>query len=67
MALQTAVLQKNELEGVSASTAPFRVMQDIKDCNRLGGMKKQLYEMIMQINVMKEFLGRQNDAINTLS
>jgi len=28
-------------------------------------MKKQMSDMIMQIHMMKEFLGPQNDSINT--
>lgn len=64
LALETAVIKKIEVDGVPASSAPYRIMQDIEDHNRLGGMKKQVNDMIMQIHLM-EFLGRQNEAINT--
>ena len=40
-------------------------MQDIEEYDRLGGLKKQVSDMIVQIHTMKEFLGRQNEAINT--
>jgi len=65
LALETAVIKKIEVDGVPASSAPYRIMQDIEDCKRLGGMKKQMNDMIMQIHLMKEFLGCQNEAINT--
>ena len=65
MALHAAVLKKIEVDGVPAGAAPFQVMNDIDGYNRHGGMKKQLYDTLIQINVTKEFLGRQNDAINT--
>jgi len=65
LALETAVIKKIEVDGVPASSAPYRIMQDIEDYNRLGGIKKQVSDMIMQIHMMKEFLGRQNEAINT--
>jgi len=65
LALETAVIKKIEVDGVPASSAPYRIMQDIEDYNRLGGIKKQVSDMMMQIHLMKEFLGRQNDAIHT--
>jgi hypothetical protein len=65
LAFETAVIKKIEVDGVPASSAPYRIMQDIEDYNRLGGIKKQLFDIIVQLNLMKEFLGRKNDAINT--
>jgi hypothetical protein len=38
---------------------------DIDEYKRHGGMKKHSYDTLIQINMTKEFLGRQNDAINT--
>jgi len=65
LALETAVIKKIEVDGVQASSAPYRIMQDLENYNRLGEMKKQVSDMIMQIHLMKGFLGRQNDAMNT--
>jgi hypothetical protein len=64
VALETAVIKKIEEDGVSPESAPFQVMQDIEYYNRNGGMKKQLHDTIMQINIVKEILRRQNNAIN---
>jgi hypothetical protein len=40
-------------------------MQDIEYYNRNGGMKKKLYDTALQVGMVKEILGRQNNAINT--
>lgn len=65
LALETAVIKKIEIDGVPASSSPYRIMQDIEDYNRLGGIKKQVSDLIIQIHLMKEFLGRQDEAIHT--
>ena len=65
LALETAAIKRVEEDCVPAGAAPFRIMQDIDDYNRHGGIKKQLYDTLTQLNMTKEFLGRQNDAINT--
>jgi hypothetical protein len=64
MALESAAIKRTVEDGVPAGAAPFRIMQDIDDYNRLGGMKKQLHDILMQINITREFLGRLNNAIN---
>ena len=40
---------------------------DIEDYNRLGGMKKRLYDRSMQINIVKEILARQNYTVIALA
>jgi hypothetical protein len=65
MMFQTAITKRADMENLPPGRAAYRVMQDIEDYNRSGGMKKQLYDTMTQINMTKEFLGRQNDAINT--
>jgi hypothetical protein len=65
MMFQTAITKRPDMENLPPGRAAYRVMQDIEDYNRHGGMKKQLYDTLMQINMTKEFLGLQNDAINT--
>lgn len=46
--------------------APYRVIEDIENYNKLGGMKKQLYDTAMQVQMMNVFSARQNDSINVL-
>lgn len=67
LALETAVIKKIEVDGVPKSSAPHRVMEDIENYNGLGGIKKQLYDATLQLSLMKEILGRQNDAIVALA
>ena len=49
-------IKRIEEDDIPAGAAPYRIMEDIENYNKLGGMKKQLYDIIMQINVMREIL-----------
>jgi hypothetical protein len=46
--------------------AAYRVIEDILDYDKLGGMKKQQSDVVMQIYVLNEIRARQNQAITTL-
>jgi hypothetical protein len=67
LTLETAVMKAVELDGVPAGSAPYRVLQEIQDYNKLGGIKKLLYDTTLQLSIMKEILGRQNDAVIALA
>ena len=41
-------------------------MEDIDDYNKLGDMKKQLYDVAMQIQMTNQISARQNKAIMAL-
>jgi hypothetical protein len=43
---------------------PCRVMEDIDNYNKLGGMKKQLADTAMQIYTINQISARQHDAIH---
>ena len=66
LALHDAVTKKAGLENLSIGTAAYRVMEEIENYNRLGGLKKQLNNISMQIFMMNQILARQNHAINVL-
>ena len=66
LAFDTAVCEKAEMLNLSRNNAAYRVIEDIQNYNRLGGMKKQLNDISMQIFMMNQFLGRQNYAVNAL-
>ena len=66
MALQAAVIKRIEEDGVPAGAAPFRIMQDIENYNRHGGMNKQLNDTITKIQTMNVVSACQKDAITTL-
>jgi hypothetical protein len=47
-------------------SAQFRVIGDIENYNRLGGIKKQLADTGMQIFMINQISARQSDAIMAL-
>src|SRR5436309_15124583 len=66
LAFHAAVVKRVDVDGVPMDSAPYRVMQDIENYNRLGGMKKQLYDTIMNIQMVNLVSARQESAINTI-
>jgi hypothetical protein len=66
MMFQTAITKRADMENLPPGRAAYRVMQDIEDYNRLSDMKTQLYNVVMQINMMKNISARQNDAMTAL-
>lgn len=66
LALHTAVLKKADNENLAIGTAVYRVMEDIEDYNKVGDMKKQLYDVAMQIHMMNQISARQKQAIMAL-
>ncbi len=66
LALNTAVLKKADTENLPKGTAAYRVMEDIEDYNKLGGMKKRMNDVAMQIFTMNQISARQNNAILAL-
>jgi hypothetical protein len=53
LALDAAVYNTAELYNLPIYTAAFRVINDIKDYNKLGGLKKQLAALCMQVYTVK--------------
>ena len=66
LAFHTAVSEKAEIQNLSMESAAYRVIEDIHEYNRLGGMKKQLSDVAMQIYALNQFSARQNNAIMAL-
>ena len=48
LAFHTAVSEKAEMYNLSMESAAYRVIEDIQDYNKLGGMKKELSDLAMQ-------------------
>jgi hypothetical protein len=46
--------------------AANHVIEDIRDYDKLGGMKKQQFDVAMQIYALNQFSRRQNNAIMAL-
>src|SRR5689334_17223839 len=66
LAFHTAVCEKAEMHNIPRESAAYSVIEDIRDYNRWGRMKKQLNDISMQIFMMNQFSGRQNNAIMAL-
>jgi hypothetical protein len=66
LAFHTAVCEKAEMYKLSKDRAAYRLIEDIRDSDKLGGMKKQLNDISIQIFMMNQFLGRRNKAITSL-
>ena len=66
LVLHDAVTKKASFENLSMGTAAYRVMEEIENYNRLGGLKKQLNDISMQIFMMNQISVRQNYAVNAL-
>ena len=66
LALEAAVNDLAEMYNLPIYTAAFRVMNDIKDYNKLGGLKKQLAALYAQVYTVKEVCSHQNQAMVAL-
>ena len=66
LALDAAVHDTAEIYNLPIYTAAFRVMNDIQDYNKLGGLKKQLVALCAQVYAVKEVCSHQNQAIVAL-
>src|ERR1044072_10025157 len=63
LALVAAVNDLAEMYNLPIYTAAFRVMNDIKDYNKLGGLKKQLAALYAQVYTVKEVCSHPNQAM----
>jgi hypothetical protein len=51
------------MDGIPMGAAPYRVMEDIENYNKLGGLKKELNDTIMSIQMVNLVSARQKEAI----
>ena len=66
LAFNTAVSERAEKQNLSMESAAYCVIEDIQYYNKLGGMKKELYNTSMRVFIMSQFSARQNKAIISL-
>jgi hypothetical protein len=66
LALEAAVNDMAEMYNLPVYTAAFRVINDIKDYNKLGGLKKQLDRLCAQLYTVKEVCSHQYQAMVAL-
>jgi hypothetical protein len=66
LAFHTAVCEWAEMHNMSMESAAYRVIEDIRDYNKLNGIKKQFYDVSTKVFVMNQFSARQNNAVMAL-
>src|SRR6185437_294418 len=66
LALEAAVNDMADQYGLPIYSAAFRVMNDIRDYNKLGGLKKQLAALCGQVHAVKEVCSHQYQAMVVL-
>jgi hypothetical protein len=66
LALEAAVNDMVEMYNLPVYTAAFRLINDIQDYNKLGGLKKQLAALCAQVHAVKEVCSYQNQAMVAL-
>ena len=66
LAFHTAVCERAEIHNLSRESAAYRVIEDIRDYDKLGGMRKQQSDIATQIYWLNQFSWRQNNAIMAL-
>lgn len=66
IAFYIAIEEKAANFHLPLGTAAYSVIEDIEDYQKLGGLKKQLSNMSMQLCMMNQFLSGQRGAIMAL-
>ena len=61
-----AVDEKARTNNLSASTAAYRLIEDIEDYNKIGGLKNEISRLAAQIYAMNETCAPRNKAITSL-
>ena len=54
------------MHNLSVESAAYRVIEDIQNYNKLGGIKKELSDVSTKLFVMNQFSTRQNKAVMAL-
>jgi hypothetical protein len=63
ISFKVAVNEAAEQYGFPASTAAFHVLNNIRDYNKIGSLKKELNNLLTQVFAVKEVCFRQNKSM----
>jgi hypothetical protein len=66
LVFSVAVDEKAEIYNMSISAAAYRVIEDIENYNRVGGLKKEISRLATEIYTMNEICAPRNKAITSL-
>jgi hypothetical protein len=63
LVFSVAVDEKAEIYNISISAAAYRVIEDVENYNRLGGLKKEISRLATEIYTMNQICAPRNKAI----
>jgi hypothetical protein len=63
ISFKAAVSEAAQQYGFPASTAAFHVLNNIRDYNKIGGLKKELNNLLTQVFAVNEICFRQNKSM----
>lgn len=66
LALDAAVTETSEQYNLPIPAAAFKVIKDIKDYNKIGGLKKEVCRLAQQIFVVNGVCANQNKSLTAL-
>jgi hypothetical protein len=66
ISFKIAVCEAAELYGFPRSTAAVYVLNNMRDYNKIGGLKKELNNLLTQVFAVKEVCFRQNKSMMTM-
>jgi hypothetical protein len=66
LVLSVAVSEKADKDNMSISAAAYRVLEDIEDYNRIGGLKNEISTVAMQRYAINQMSAPRDKAITAL-
>jgi DNA repair exonuclease SbcCD ATPase subunit len=66
LAFHTAVVNKAERDNLPKEAAAYRVMEDIENYEKIGGLKNEISKMVMQKYAIDQMTAPREKAINSL-
>jgi hypothetical protein len=66
LVFSVGVDEKAEIYNMSISAAAYRVIEDIENYNRVGGLKKEISRLATEIYTMNQICAPRNKAIASL-
>jgi hypothetical protein len=66
LVFSVAVDEKAEIYNMSISAAAYRVIEEIENYNRVGGLNKEISRLAVQIYAMNEICAPRSKAVTSL-
>ncbi|WP_162478177.1 hypothetical protein [Nitrososphaera sp. AFS] len=66
VAYHTAVIKRADLGNIPTESAAYRVMEEIESYERIGGLKNEISNLVMQKYAIDQICAQRNKAITSL-